>query len=401
MHIKLVVNSFPSASETFLFNLVVGLQAKGHKVSVCAMSPSKHQLLYASRLNEWSGEIDIMPFSHSFLNKWLAITLIILKNLRLFQIQKSEYGLRKGLFNTVAIATLLKGTPDIIHFAYSGIGVTYLDIIPVLKDKNIKIITSCRGSAEKVRPIVEPKRKIELQTLFNFCNRIHCVSQDMMNGLIKYGLEPQKSFVNFPSVDINYFKREEPYNAFHNNRVKLITTGRLHFQKGYVLSLLAMKKLIDEGFDFEYKIIGEGPDLHLIQYMISELGLESNVLLTGKVSSVEVKKLLLESDIFILPSLYEGIANAALEALALQLPLITTRSGGMEEVIENNENGIIAERFDANALAEAIKKLIQSQSLRQQISNESRSIIEKVFNLQNQIEIFEKEYQKLITKIRG
>ena len=54
MHIKLVVNSFPSTSETFLFNLVVGLQAKGHRVSVCALSASKHTELYKGRMNEWS-----------------------------------------------------------------------------------------------------------------------------------------------------------------------------------------------------------------------------------------------------------------------------------------------------------------------------------------------------------
>jgi glycosyltransferase involved in cell wall biosynthesis len=134
----------------------------------------------------------------------------------------------------------------------------------------------------------------------------------------------------------------------------------------------------------------------MLQYMIHELGLENEVILTGKVSSTEVKRILLESDIFILPSLYEGIANAALEAMALQLPLITTRSGGMAEVIDNEVNGIIVERFDSYAIAKAIIKLIQNPSLRLAISEESRKVIEEKFNIEYQLAVFEKYYLQML-----
>jgi glycosyltransferase involved in cell wall biosynthesis len=109
-----------------------------------------------------------------------------------------------------------------------------------------------------------------------------------------------------------------------------------------------------------------------------------------------VKRILLESDIFILPSLYEGIANAALEAMALQLPLITTRSGGMAEVIDNEVNGIIVERFDSYAIAKAIIKLIQNPSLRLAISEESRKVIEEKFNIEYQLAVFEKYYLQML-----
>ncbi len=398
MHIKLIVNSFPSASETFLFNLVTGLQAKGHRVSVCATSASKHLDLYKSRMNEWSGEIDVMPFTHVGIQKWMGILSVLISHLNLFIQYSKRKGFKQGILHTLYDVYLSKNNPDIVHFAYSGIGVNFLEILPSLKHKRIKLITSCRGSAEKVRPIVEPKRKQELSKLFEYCDGIHCVSLDMLLGLKKYGLDENKSFVNFPSVNVDYFKRDTQYEVRKNTRIKLVTTGRLHFQKGYVYALNAIKQVLDAGYDIEYKIIGDGPDLHMLQYMIHELGLEKEVILTGKVSSTEVKKILLESDIFILPSLYEGIANAALEAMALQLPLITTRSGGMAEVIENEVNGIIVERFDSNAIANAIIKLIQNPSLRLAISEESRKVIEEKFNIEYQLKIFEKNYLKLCSK---
>jgi colanic acid/amylovoran biosynthesis glycosyltransferase len=395
MHIKLVVNSFPSTSETFLFNLVVGLQAKGHRVSVCALSASNHTELYKGRMNEWSGELDVIPFSSKGFNKIIGILSVLLSNIFLYSQKLKVHGWRKGILQTVYEVFLSKNKPDIIHFAYSGIGVSFLESIPLLKGKGIKIVTSCRGSAEKVRPIVDLKRKDELKQLFVVCDKVHCVSMDMFMGLRQYGLVESKSFVNFPSVNVHYFNRDSPYELNRTQTIKLVTTGRLHFQKGYVYALHAIKKVIDAGFKIEYKIIGDGPDLHMMQYLIHELGLHDIVVLTGKVSSSEVKTILMESDIFVLPSLYEGIANAALEAMALQIPLVTTRSGGMAEVINNEANGIIVNRFDLDALADAILKLIQHPELRLSISKESRKVIEEKFNIENQLKIFEKNYLEL------
>jgi colanic acid/amylovoran biosynthesis glycosyltransferase len=396
MHIKLIVNSFPSASETFLFNLVVGLQAKGHRVSVCATNNSLHLDLYKTRMHEWSGEIDILPLSHSGIIKWVEILKVVISNLKLFIQYSKSKGLKQGVLFTIYDVFLSKNKPDIIHFAYSGIGINFLEIFPSLKIKQIQLMTSCRGSAEKVRPIVEPKRKLELSKLFELCDRIHCVSLDMLLGLKKYGLDENKSFVNYPSVNLDYFKRVSKYEVRKNDKIKLVTTGRMHFQKGYIYALNAIKKVFDAGYGIDYKIIGDGPDLHMIQYVIHELGLENVVTLTGKVSSAEVKKILLDSDIFILPSLYEGIANAALEAMSLQLPLITTLSGGMAEVIDNDINGIIVNRFDSDALASAIIKLIQNPSLRQSISQQSRKVIESKFNIENQLNVFEENYFKIL-----
>jgi colanic acid/amylovoran biosynthesis glycosyltransferase len=395
MHIKIVVNSFPSYSETFLFNMVVGLQSKGHRVSVCSMAPSLHYDLYKSRMNEWSGEIDVIPFSKNKIQMIFIVLRILLFN-KLNLISKIKmYGFKSALLKTIYEFYLQKNNPDIIHFAYSGIGIKFLEVIPLIKNSSAKVYVSCRGSAEKVKPIVESKRAEDLRELFSLCDRVHCVSKDMLVGLNKYGLDPSKTFINFPSVNTNYFKREATYNAIANSKTKIVTTGRLHFQKGYVYALHAMKILKDEGLDFEYSIIGSGPDLELIKYLINELNLESNVHLLGKISSEEVKRVLNDSDIFLLPSLYEGIANAALEAMALDLPIISTNSGGMEEVIVNGLNGIIVKRFDSIGIANALKILIEKTDLRKQISGESRKVILEKFNIDRQLEIFEKEYSQI------
>jgi colanic acid/amylovoran biosynthesis glycosyltransferase len=359
------------------------------------MAPSLHYDLYKSRMNEWSGEIDVMPFSKNKI-QMISIVLGILLFNKLNLISKiMKYGFKNAIVNTVYEFYLLKNKPNIIHFAYSGIGIKFLKVIPLIKNSSVKIYVSCRGSAEKVKPIVETKRAEDLRHLFSFCDRVHCVSADMALGLNKYGLDPTKTFINFPSVNINYFKREVPYNASTNSKIKIVTTGRLHFQKGYVYALHAIKILKDEGLDFEYSIIGSGPDLELIKYLINVLNLNSNIHLLGKISSEEVKRVLNDADIFLLPSLYEGIANAALEAMALEIPIISTNSGGMDEVLVNGSNGIIVNRFDSLAIANALKLLMQETDLRKQISGESRKVILEKFNIERQLEIFEKEYTQI------
>ncbi len=396
MHIKLVVNSFPSASETFLFNLVVGLESKGHRISLCAMSESKHWDLYKNRQEEWKGELRIIPFGEKGVIKYLSILKTVLSNLKLFIRCIRENGIKKGILVALKISSLLHGNPDIIHFSYSGIGVNFLDALLYVSKSPVKIMISCRGSAEKVKPIVDAQRGKQLRKLFSYCTRVHCVSQDMLEGLTIFGLERNKAFVNFPAINLNYFNRDKPYD--HTDKVtwKIVTTGRLHFQKGYVYCLMALHILKRKGYKFIYTILGEGIEKDMLLYLIHEMDMENEIKLLGKVSSERVKETLIETDIFVLPSLYEGIANAALEAMALQIPLISTKAGGMAEVIKTNENGILVERFDPQAIADALEVLFTSQELRKKISKNSRRIIETKFNINTQIEVFLQEYKRMI-----
>ena len=385
MKINLIVNSFPSASETFLFNLVTGLESRGHKVRVCALTRSKHMHLYVNKQHEWSGNLLVLSY-YTIFRLIPGFNIIkVVNNCR-------RFGCITGLKYYVYQHFAAHGNPDLIHFAYSGIGITFLPVLDALKDKNIKLVVSCRGSAEKVKPIVESTRKDDLRQLFVKCDLIHCVSEDMILGLIQFGLDRNKAFVNYPSVNTEYFKRCKPYEINNDIAMHLVTTGRLHFQKGYVFALLAIKNVIDKGYNLKYTIIGEGADYSMLKYLIQELNLSSYVILTGKIGSDEVKNRLEDADIFILPSLYEGIANSALEAMSMQIPVISTKSGGMAEVIVNWENGIIVQRFDSLAIAESIIKLIEYPELRLKISNASRKIIVEKFNLKKQLDCYESTY---------
>lgn len=395
MHIKLVVNSFPTLSETFLFNLVTGLESKGIKVTVCALSTKNDKELYESRLHEWSGNIEIIPLNSKFIIRILSILKVIILSPRTANKCITQFGIKRGLSTLLKIFYLTKGKPDIIHFAFSGLGINFLEAIQFVSNESLKLFISCRGTAEKVKPIIDPLRKIQLKELFQYVDRVHCVSSDTLEGLLKYGLSKDKAFINYPSINVDSFVRDVPHDFTKKDKLELLTTGRLSYEKGYIFSLLALKKLKDKGYCFTYNILGDGVDKEMLSYIIHELGLENDVSLHGKVSSNEVKKFLNKSDIFILSSLYEGVSNAALEAMAMQIPVVTTTAGGMPEVVEHRVNGMIVDRFNQKELAEVLEELFESTDLRQFIGENARKTILEKFNFNNQIEVFIKEYKQI------
>jgi len=394
MKIKIVVNSFPSASETFLFNLVAGLEKIGHTVIVCAMSKNNDSKLYVQRLDEWSGNINYFPSLTNLIVASFTVLgiIVVMPGKCIHYIRK--HGIKRGLLDSIKGRFLLEGHPDIIHFAYSGLGISFLDLFDMLHDKSIKIFVSCRGSAEKVKPIIDYNRGKQLGVLFQKSDRVHCVSIDMLQGLSEYGLAKERAFVNYPSIDLEAFVQDKPKNFIKNEKWELTTTGRLHFQKGYIFCLQALRLLKNKGYQFTYHILGSGPDLAQLKYLVHEWTLDDEVVFHGKVGSETIFEILKMTDIFILPSLYEGVANSALEAMAMKIPIVTTNAGGMGEVVRHRENGMIINRFSGNELAMAIEELLLSGELRQRVSENGRRTVEEKFNIHNQIKIFLKEYRE-------
>lgn len=396
MHIKLIVNSFPRTSETFLFNLVTGLEKREVKVTVCAMAKTKDSDLYKHKLKEWSGNIQFVPLKPNNISDLIRIVKLVITDPLFFFKMVRIKGVKKGFGDFIKISTLLKGKPDIIHFSFSGIGIAYIDCIEYLQESSVKTVVSCRGTAEKVKPLLDPERGGKLQLLFSKIDLVHCVSKDMRDSLGSFALIPAKAFINYPSIDVAKYKKISEVVERQVDIMNIVTTGNLNFAKGYIFALQAMKILKDKGFKFIYNVLGEGPDRAMITYAIHELGLSREVILHGRVSSIEVLEQLNKADIFLLSSVYEGVANAALEAMAMEVPLVSTKAGGMEEVVQHKENGMIVNCFNGVEIARAIEELFLSQELRRRIAKNGRITVEKGFTLEKQIDIFVAQYKKLL-----
>lgn len=385
-HIGIVTNQFPVLSETFILNKVIGLQETGLRITVCIGTKRSYNN-YFTQNNDFKN-IKIININ----NKLVIIVNLIchpIKAMRLFLQIRRNWDLLNS-FNILFKGFLIKIQRfDIIHFEFSGIGVSQLEVLDYYKPA--RLFVSCRGSAEYVAPLTDPLRKTNLERLFAKIDRIHCVSEAISKAIGQYGASQDKIFINRPAVNVLNDPTNDRRNSF-KSCITILSVGRLTFQKGYIYGLMALKDLVTDYPDIEYKIVGMGDDLAEIKFFIEFNNLHKNVILIGALPNEEVKALMLSSDIFLLTSVYEGIANVVLEAMATSMPVVSTRSGGMAEVIIDGFNGLLVDCYDPVGINKAIRKLISDKALREELgSNALRTIIEN-YTIKRQMNIYLNEY---------
>jgi colanic acid/amylovoran biosynthesis glycosyltransferase len=286
------------------------------------------------------------------------------------------------------------GSPEIIHFSYSAIGVNYNDEISALQKTGIKFVVSCRGTSDNIKPYIVSDRKEKLVRLFQQIDLVHCVSQEMLSRMARdFGLKEEKGFVNRPAIDIEKFGfRNEKTST---NKTIVISTGRLEYVKGFVFAFLGIQQLAQEVINVEYRIIGWGKEEEYLRFLIQRLGLDNSVKLLGPLSPDKVGLELAAADIYLSSSLSEGISNAALEAMAIGLPVISTNVGGMPEVIENGLTGLLVEPYAPKQIADAIKRYIDDPILKDKCIKKAREQIETEYGFERLIKVFDESYESL------
>ncbi len=140
------------------------------------------------------------------------------------------------------------------------------------------------------------------------------------------------------------------------------TAAVLEERKGHRFLLEAAALLKREGYSLNYWFAGEGSQRETLQAQAVKLGLGENISFLGFIP--EIQKFLSQIDIFVLPSLYEGLGISVLEAMAAGKPVVVTRVGGLSELVESGKSGWLVPPADPKALAASIAKLAREHDLR-------------------------------------
>ncbi len=163
------------------------------------------------------------------------------------------------------------------------------------------------------------------------------------------------------------------------------SVGRMVPIKDYGTLLRAMNRLVDRGMNLQALLVGEGPKLESLKREASESpALRGRVKFTG--ASDRVAELLNAMDIFVLPSLREGMSNTLLEAMSCGLPIVASRAGGNEETISDGQSGFLFDAGDDQALADRIERLVVNAELRRAMSEAARNRALAEFSLDTMIE---------------
>jgi glycosyltransferase involved in cell wall biosynthesis len=174
----------------------------------------------------------------------------------------------------------------------------------------------------------------------------------------------------------------------------IASIGRLSPEKGQADLIQALGILAARGHRPTTVLVGDGPDRARLQGRVRELGLQDSVHLPGYVN--EPERVLEETDLMVLPSHTEGLPNAALEALAMEVPVLATRVGGTPEVVSDGRTGRLIEPRSPGDLADAIADYLADPAAWQDMAREGRVHVVRDFNFKVRTRALEAMYAELM-----
>jgi len=175
-----------------------------------------------------------------------------------------------------------------------------------------------------------------------------------------------------------------------------ICVARLSPLKDFPTLLRATELVRRQVPDFRLRIVGDGPERAKLELLISELGIERHVELLGE--RQEVSQLLANSGFFVSASLSEGVSLTLLEAMAVGLPVLTTRVGGNPEVVLDGQTGRLVAPGSPSELADAMVTMCHEQDLWATMGLLGRQRVEQHFEIRNMIRAYESLYRELLQK---
>lgn len=365
----IITSTGVGGAEKILYHTVTGLDYNQYSVSVCSL---KEKGEIAKELEKKSIEVHSlhMTSEERFLG-WLTSTIALLK----------LFSYLRRLRPTIVHSFLFRAN---ILARIAG----YLTGVPI-------IISSIRVmGGEK-----EYFHFLERMTSF-MVDRYVTVSESMKRYIINKSKIPVGKIsviyngVNTKSHDSLQMQDVKlPFDIEAKDKI-LMTVGRLHRQKGHRYLFQAISKVQKKIPEVKLLVIGEGEEENNLKNLAESLDLTDQIIFAGL--RFDVEKILSIAELFILPSLWEGMPNALLEAMAAGKPVVATDVGGIPELVVHGETGLLVSPEDSDALADAIIDLLQDRLKAKEMGEAGRVRVEENFNISETLVRTENLYRELL-----
>ncbi|MBI4527656.1 MAG: glycosyltransferase family 4 protein [Deltaproteobacteria bacterium] len=205
------------------------------------------------------------------------------------------------------------------------------------------------------------------------------ISEIIARLLVEGGVRREKIRVIHSGVDLARFQTGSPLEVKDGPPV-IGTVAVLEERKGHHFLLEAAHLLKERGHHPIYRFAGDGSQRGRLEQMIKRMGLADDVVLTGFVA--DIPTFLSTVDIFVLPSIKEGLGVAVLEAMAAGKPVIATQVGGIPELVLDGITGLLIPPEDPRSLADAISCLLKRADQGREMGRKGREIVERNFTME-------------------
>ncbi|MCO7226246.1 glycosyltransferase [Pleionea sp. CnH1-48] len=256
----------------------------------------------------------------------------------------------KPHFIAQAYAKAASNQYDIIdaHYAYPDGAATAL----LANKLNLPYVLSVRGSDINVLPDQHPDNKKKIKTALGEASAVIGVSRPLTENVKQLQPAVKKVVTLENGVDNQLFRLQQP--ELTEDKL-LLSVGNLIDLKGHHLIVEAMPELTD----YRLVIIGSGSKQHELEQRIQELGLESRVTIVNNIAQEALVEWYNRAKFTLLCSSHEGCPNVVLESMASGTPVLATRVGACEDLIDENVTGLFVEQRSAEGIADAVRRAEQ------------------------------------------
>lgn len=172
------------------------------------------------------------------------------------------------------------------------------------------------------------------------------------------------------------------------------TLGRLAWKKGQEYFLEAAATILQTDPRVSFALVGDGPLRSQLEEKTRKLGIAPRVKFLGQ--RLDSQAMISLFDIFVLPSVIEGMPNALLEAMALEKPVVVTEAGGNAEVVHHEESGLVVPIRNAEAMAQAILRLLKDNVLAQRLAAAARQSVHQHFSFRHTLQAMQTLYEEML-----
>lgn len=353
-----------AASSIHTVRWVNAMVAKGHEVTLVTMHPQEE--------NKVDSSVKVLELKH-----------------------KNSLGYYLNVMELKSILAKLK--PDLLNVHYAS-GYGTLGRLTGFQP----ILLSIWGSDVYEYPFQNRFNYFNVKRNMEKAFSIASTSEDMERQAISI-LKKQKEIHITPfGIDLNKFKFIPNKKNANELRIGIVKTLEEVYGIKYLVEALAIVLKQLKASDYNGKkivleIVGRGSQKEALEQQCKELHIDEYVCFTDRIPNHLVPEKLNSFDIFCAPSLEESFGVAIIEASACELPVVVTNVGGLKEVVKHNETGFIVESKNAEAVAEALLKLIMDKALRKQLGVSGRKWVAEQYDWYENIERMEKTYRQCIS----
>jgi len=308
-----------------------------------------------------------------------------------------EYALGGNLYGASSLRTRWQLARDLrrdrITVAHAFDFYTNLTLIPAARWARVPLVI---GSQRQIGDLLTWKQSWAQAAVLRWCDRIVCNSRAAADRLRRQGIQEHKLVVIGNGLPPEAFAVVPPLLPRRSGICRVVMIARMNTaSKNHRLLLQAIARLRERLLGLEVLLAGDGPLRPELERQAHDLQLGESIRFLG--DRRDISAVLASADLSVLPSASESLSNVILESMAAGVPVVASAVGGNPEIV-TSEHGILVPPDDAQALADAIERLLRHPARREQLGRKAKQFASENFTLEQMRKRHEELYEALLAE---